>query len=1100
MRLAAAQTVYNIGKDTLLEFLKLKGFDVSDKPTTKLTEEMCNALEEQYGNNKRKIDDYDSFNMIPNYSMSIINSDIISKRLPLLSELMQLSKKTEKSESELNRYNLLEIISETDKNATKLDLSNLGLKTIPAEIVVFEKIEEINLSNNEISYISNINILTNIKKLNLSYNKISDISFIRKLTKLEILHISNNKISNIKELPESLLELDISHNQLKGNIKIENLKRLNISNNRGGLSKVNLNTNINNVEIEKLIISNNELINLNQFLRFPKLKVLKASGNLIQNADISIIKADQLDVLDLSYNKIADIKFKENFSIKTLYLENNNINNIDFLDNLLISKQLGLSSNQIKDIEKFEAFLKRNPDLNIYLQDNPIDAIKIDQDYNVSCTELLKEYFIRIITPVQTEQKHFLQLLVLGNGEAGKTSLIRTLIETHKRNGNNIDNEIILPNESTHGNIHYYWNIEIEGKKYTILIKDFGGQEYYHHFHPMFYDQKGLYFIVDSLFKEDDQFKLVNGNHNPQYWINNIEYFLNLFHQSQISKEELENNIWLFRTKIDKREIDLPRICNKEFKICCKIDDSNQDKYSIKKFEAYQNIAYYEFINKIAQISSTSYLEISLKIYDLLLNKSNNIDIDNFMFIIRTIFLEDIILKLDNNININEIASNRHTILMDLKSLGIILYFPGVEKISDYFILFPQKFSEYIFKTKLDKSLIDIGLTSFIEDTEIDFLKHFEIVFQDGQTQKYIIPEYLPNQNEAQDLINLASDGFKYKLCVKFNDFLPQGLISKLMCYFGTNPHKKWYWRNGIFFTHKLSGRDFQALIVKVDNIIEINSNEELALEYLFEVLLLAYYNYDLSIVDNNDDENSDVYRQYNDFSNKLKNHCINISLKINENTEYDSLEFFKKTIKNIEKEFHEFHNLKAYQKIKEYAPYISKFIDIDDNIIRFNPQKVFISYSHKDIEIAKNLKSHLKLIENSNWIKTWFDLNIEVGTKWDEKIEKELAEADIIILLLSSDFFDSKYIWNKELPIIEKKIVEGSAKVIPVLCRHCITSIKDLFNSKKISYNLGNLQGLPFDSNKGNNWVPIKSDHFKYEDEALVQIAEKIKQIIDGI
>lgn len=51
-RLAAAQTEFNIGKDTLIEFLKTKGFEVADKPTTKLTEEMYDALQKQYAQQK----------------------------------------------------------------------------------------------------------------------------------------------------------------------------------------------------------------------------------------------------------------------------------------------------------------------------------------------------------------------------------------------------------------------------------------------------------------------------------------------------------------------------------------------------------------------------------------------------------------------------------------------------------------------------------------------------------------------------------------------------------------------------------------------------------------------------------------------------------------------------------------------------------------------------------------------------------------------------------------------------------------------------------------------------------------------------------------
>jgi translation initiation factor IF-2 len=44
-RLLAAAKEFNIGKDTLVEFLTEKGFEVSNSPSTKLTEQMYSALQ-----------------------------------------------------------------------------------------------------------------------------------------------------------------------------------------------------------------------------------------------------------------------------------------------------------------------------------------------------------------------------------------------------------------------------------------------------------------------------------------------------------------------------------------------------------------------------------------------------------------------------------------------------------------------------------------------------------------------------------------------------------------------------------------------------------------------------------------------------------------------------------------------------------------------------------------------------------------------------------------------------------------------------------------------------------------------------------------------
>jgi translation initiation factor IF-2 len=51
-RLLAAAKEFNIGKDTLVEFLTDKGFEISSNPATKLTEEMYNALQVEFAQDK----------------------------------------------------------------------------------------------------------------------------------------------------------------------------------------------------------------------------------------------------------------------------------------------------------------------------------------------------------------------------------------------------------------------------------------------------------------------------------------------------------------------------------------------------------------------------------------------------------------------------------------------------------------------------------------------------------------------------------------------------------------------------------------------------------------------------------------------------------------------------------------------------------------------------------------------------------------------------------------------------------------------------------------------------------------------------------------
>src|ERR671926_345991 len=77
---------------------------------------------------------------------------------------------------------------------------------------------------------------------------------------------------------------------------------------------------------------------------------------------------------------------------------------------------------------------------------------------------------------------------------------------------------------------------------------------------------------------------------------------------------------------------------------------------------------------------------------------------------------------------------------------------------------------------------------------------------------------------------------------------------------------------------------------------------------------------------------------------------------------------------------------------------------------------KVFISYSHENRELHKQLCDHLSPLEHSEDITIWHDQEIPAGANWEDHINTHLNEADLILLLVSASFIASKYCWNKEV------------------------------------------------------------------------------------
>jgi hypothetical protein len=70
----------------------------------------------------------------------------------------------------------------------------------------------------------------------------------------------------------------------------------------------------------------------------------------------------------------------------------------------------------------------------------------------------------------------------------------------------------------------------------------------------------------------------------------------------------------------------------------------------------------------------------------------------------------------------------------------------------------------------------------------------------------------------------------------------------------------------------------------------------------------------------------------------------------------------------------------------------------------------IFFSYSHADAEFRDQLEKHLAILKRQGRIDVWHDRKIVAGDKLDDRISEHLEKADIVLLLVSSDFLASEY------------------------------------------------------------------------------------------
>ncbi len=138
---------------------------------------------------------------------------------------------------------------------------------------------------------------------------------------------------------------------------------------------------------------------------------------------------------------------------------------------------------------------------------------------------------------------------------------------------------------------------------------------------------------------------------------------------------------------------------------------------------------------------------------------------------------------------------------------------------------------------------------------------------------------------------------------------------------------------------------------------------------------------------------------------------------------------------------------------------------------------KVFVSYAHANYKVWDKLKPHLDVLKNERLVSWWYDGKIRPGSEWDDAIRREMREADIVILLLSTAFFASKYIKGVELREARRRQQAGDAEILPVLLEPCDAAIgqKWLSRLQTVPNQNGQLRPLTSFNPSVNGWNQVQ-------------------------
>ena len=225
----------------------------------------------------------------------------------------------------------------------------------------FKNIEIINLESQNIrslNYFSKLKDLNNLRELSLNENCIDSIKFLLKCSFLNNLRV-----------------LDLSRNNL-GESNIKYFQKF--------LKKGQL------INLEELYLHQNmfQSFSLFDFIQFPKLKILYLGLNLFKNNPKNSVDENKLyNFSNLEKMGLNSVFRKDNIgllknmnlvSLKQLYLHNNEIDSLSFLNDLKITNNklntIFLTNNYLTEID-IEIFLKYENLQKIVLDENNINKI-----------------------------------------------------------------------------------------------------------------------------------------------------------------------------------------------------------------------------------------------------------------------------------------------------------------------------------------------------------------------------------------------------------------------------------------------------------------------------------------------------------------------------------------------------------------------------------------------------------------------------------------------------------------------------------------------------------------------------------------------------
>lgn len=889
-----------------------------------------------------------------------------------------------------------------------LEIRDLKLDNIPESLGSLYWLKELTINYTNITKIEHLEKLVNLEKLTLIGNKIERIEGLQKLKKLKELDLSINNIVKIDGLDDlkNLELLILDYNPIK---KIENLECLrklrhlqiryvnvnhffdksiisgvtSVSDFIGIKNEMNILISVENLAncklLETLDLSWQNIKYICSIRSLNNLKTIKLSNCNIQDLEDNTLPKS-VAYLDLSYNKLNNLNFINSFSnLKYLDISNNSIFELPLLSNL-------------KRLEK------------IYFHNNPFKNVKYEMFG--SDDNQLKNYKVWFKELYYFQRNNFFKICLIGNARAGKSSLLDRL-ERNTFDPNNISSHGIIIDHSEN------WTDQ-DDNSITIQYWDFGGQDLYHGTHKWFLKGDHLNILVwnKNSYEDNDPHNI---NHTLQYWL------------SICNRCNSQNKVLITQTKKEIDGLGIPdqfESLKEKYNLINNIIhiDSEPDDPNINNIDTLKAAIKNQLLNSpiLSQKIPLSFHKVRTQ----LINKSKKeveIDYEEFMSICK-----------GNGVGkFTDFEESCALCLRWLQVSGVVFY---NEHILSSRIIIDQKwainsvYKAFDRKSKLFETITRNKGHFLLSDLYAELEEYSE--HEKQRVLDYLQFSYAIFELDYNYYRNPEERSF---ICPRFLSMTDIELVVRELSLNGINYSLR---------SDNFNESDFDDFISILGQTRLINN------KYLFKNCILLEYNNDRLLLYKNEDGSPELLVGPN---------CKTLLGKIEYRLSKSGFAYLFDSINEIldGKSFDDssvkFCDKKLLDEGKGENLDVMPFDDDKKKILdgkshydsnSFDDTFVlFISYAH-DYQEASNI-----FVEKINKffgsatgykVRTWVDQNIFLGENWHERIQAEIKKSDMSILLLSDDFFNSKYIKDHEMSLFIDQQKETGYPFIPIYFSPC--------------------------------------------------------------